>query len=104
MKELLMYLAIASAAIWVLILIFARPHIGFYYPYSDDLTIYEQSDGSVGSYQDCRWWAYRLHQEQSFTDYTDARFACGTKCAFDETQQLFRCKDMTGLRQIDTLN
>jgi|GEM_PF-3902232 len=103
MKELLMYTGIACAAVWVLILIFARPHVGFYYPYSDDLTIFEQSDGSVGSFQDCRWWAYRLHQNKDYLNYDDARYACGTKCEFYTEQEVYVCQKMTGLREIDKL-
>jgi len=100
MKQFWIYSALACAAIWIMLLVFAKPHVGFYYPYADDLTIYEQSQGSVGSFQDCRWWAYKLHQN---TTNTDAVYACGSRCEYNSQQEIYVCKNMTKIKPIDVL-
>lgn len=100
MKTFFLYGALICAAGWILFIVFGKSHIVFYYPYADDLSIFEQSDGSVGSFQDCRWWAYKRHQ---LAEYNDARYGCGTKCQYDEDQEYYVCKEVTAPREIDSL-
>ena len=100
MKDFFLYAAIVCVAGWVMLWVFFKPHIGFYYPYADDQTIFEQSEGSVGSFQDCRWWAYNMHQNRT---NKNAMYSCGSKCTYNKEKEYYFCEDLTKPQLIDVL-
>lgn len=89
-----MYLALFFAVFYLWLFVVQEDTVGYYFPYTDDLTIFEQSEEMFFSKAGCRDWGrstlYRKNEEGD-------GYACGWNCEYDADLELFICKSYTPL-------
>ena len=91
-QKLLVYLALFFAVFYLWLFLVHKETVGYYFPYTDDLTIYEQSEETFNFKAGCRdWGRTQLYRANRAGD----GYACGWDCEFSQEDDLYICDSYT---------